>query len=103
MKKFLFVLVLSAFLIGHAAAQTSAAKTEISLNAGWQFRQIGQTEWLPAVVPGCIHTDLLANKKIEDPFYRDNEKQQQWIGKTDWEYQTVFNVDAPRSEHVVGV
>ena len=41
---------------------------------GWKFREINKTEWLPATVPGCVHTDLLANKKIEDPFYRDNEK-----------------------------
>ena len=43
-------------------------------------------------MPGCVHTDLLNNKLIEDPFYRDNEQKQQWIGKTDWEYQTTFNV-----------
>ena len=43
-------------------------------------------------MPGCVHTDLLNNKLIEDPFYRDNERRLQWIGKTDWEYQTTFNV-----------
>jgi beta-mannosidase len=90
----LFVLVLSLFIVQNAAAQTGAERTEISLNGGWQFREAGKTEWLAATVPGCVHTDLLANKKIEDPFYRDNEKQQQWIGKTDWEYRTVFNVPA---------
>ena len=95
MKIFLFVLALSLFLFESAAAQTGGAvKTEISLNDGWQFREAGKTEWLPATVPGCVHTDLLANKKIEDPFYRDNEKNLQWIGKTDWEYRTVFNVSA---------
>jgi beta-mannosidase len=31
------------------------------------------------------------NKLIDDPFYRDNEQKLQWIGKTDWEYQTTFN------------
>ncbi len=31
------------------------------------------TGWLPATVPGDVHLDLLANKKIDDPFYRDNE------------------------------
>lgn len=71
-----------------------AQKTEISLNSGWKFREVNENEWLPATVPGCVHTDLLANKKIEDPFYRDNEKNLQWIGKTDWEYQTTFNVTA---------
>jgi beta-mannosidase len=49
-------------------------------------------DWHNATVPGCVHTDLLANKLIDDPFYRDNEKKQQWIGKTDWEYQTTFRI-----------
>ncbi|HQU83321.1 MAG TPA: hypothetical protein PKY59_09365 [Pyrinomonadaceae bacterium] len=77
-------------MIENAAAQ----KTEISLNSGWKFREAGKQEWLAATVPGCVHTDLLANKKIEDPFYRDNEKNLQWIGKTDWEYQTTFQISA---------
>lgn len=81
-------------MIENIDAQTGAAKTEISLNSGWKFREAGKEEWLGATVPGCVHTDLLANKKIEDPFYRDNEKNLQWIGKTDWEYQTTFNVSA---------
>jgi len=64
------------------------------LLTGWQFREAGKVEWYPASVPGCVHTDLLNNKLIDDPFYRDNEKNLQWIGKTDWEYQTTFNVTA---------
>ena len=67
-------------------------KTVVPLNAGWQFREANKTDWHNATVPGCVHTDLLANKLIEDPFYRDNEKKQQWIGKTDWEYRTTFKV-----------
>src|SRR3954452_24272572 len=62
------------------------------INQGWQFREVGKTDWHNATVPGCVHTDLLANKLIDDPFYRDNEKKQQWIGKTDWEYRTTFRV-----------
>ncbi len=34
---------------------------------------------MPATVPGSVQTDLLANKAIGDPFYRLNEKDQQWI------------------------
>jgi beta-mannosidase len=34
----------------------------------------------------------LQNKVIDDPFYRDNEAKQQWIGKTNWEYRTTFQV-----------
>ena len=64
----------------------------MQINAGWQFREVGKTDWHDATVPGCVHTDLLANKLIDDPFYRDNEKKQQWIGKKDWEYRTTFKV-----------
>lgn len=42
----------------------------ISLDSNWQFRKAGDTEWLPAKVPGCVHTDLLDHKKIPDPFFR---------------------------------
>jgi len=64
------------------------------IDSGWQFREVGKTEWYNATVPGCVHTDLLANKLIDDPFYRDNEKKQQWIDKKDWEYRTTFKVTA---------
>ena len=65
---------------------------KIPLDSGWTFREVGKPAWHPATVPGCVHTDLLANKLIEDPFWRDNEKRLQWIGKTDWEYTTTFDV-----------
>ena len=45
-------------------------------------------------MPGCVHTDLMKNQLIEDPFYRDHESKLQWIGKTDWEYRTTFNITA---------
>ncbi len=72
--------------------ETGMHRITISLHSGWQFREAGKDKWYPASVPGCVHTDLLNNKLIDDPFYRDNEKKLQWIGKTDWEYQTIFNV-----------
>ena len=84
------ILVLSTFLTTFA----QPTLTTIELNRDWKFRQADKNEWHPATVPGCVHTDLLANKLIEDPFFRDNEKRQQWIGKTDWEYQTTINVTA---------
>jgi beta-mannosidase len=92
MKNLWLLLLLMILFFVPSEAQTNAAKTVISLNSGWEFREAGKSEWLPATVPGCVHTDLIANKKIEDPFYRDNEKKLQWIGKTDWEYQTTFTV-----------
>lgn len=64
----------------------------LNLNRNWQFRQAGTENWLAAEVPGCVHTDLLRNKVIGDPFYRTNEKDLQWIGEKDWEYRTTFVV-----------
>ncbi|MGQ1908429.1 beta-mannosidase [Marinifilum sp. RC60d5] len=62
------------------------------LNANWTYRQVNGSISGTATVPGTIHTDLLANKQIEDPFYRINEKSQQWIDKEDWEYATLFHL-----------
>ncbi len=70
----------------------------VTLDHGWQFRQItagaeqGENGRLPATVPGDVHLDLLANKKIPDPFFRDNESKLQWIEKENWEYRLNFDV-----------
>ena len=77
----------------------SARILKISLDKGWEFREANKEKWYPATVPGSVHTDLLANKLIEDPFYRDNEQKQQWIGKTDWEYRTNFDVTKQTLDH----
>jgi beta-mannosidase len=91
----MFVLMLITAPTSGSANPSSAqmpAKHRSFLHSGWQFRQVGKTEWYPAEVPGCVHTDLLKNKLIDDPFFRDHEQKLQWIGKTDWEYQTTFKV-----------
>jgi beta-mannosidase len=78
----------------------AAEPSSRTLDSGWQFRAVGNTDnsdvkqWHPAQVPGVVHTDLLQNRLIPDPFDRDNEFRLQWIGLTDWEYQTTFQVDA---------
>jgi beta-mannosidase len=40
-----------------------------SLAGEWEFRQKGESDWLPANVPGGVHTDLLALGKILDPLW----------------------------------
>jgi beta-mannosidase len=82
-------------------AQSATRQNAVqALDHGWQFRQspdgggASNGEWLPATVPGDVHLDLLANKRIPDPFYRDNEAKLQWIDQASWEYQLNFDVPA---------
>ncbi len=84
---------LSSFLLVLSFTSVCFAQSQI-LSANWQFRKAGDsTEWMPATVPGTVHTDLLKNNKIPDPFYRDNESKVQWVDREDWEYKTSFDVD----------
>lgn len=85
--------LISCFFFLFFATTGSAQNSVQEISSGWQFRKVGDTEWLPATVPGTVHTDLLANKKIADPFWGTNEKDLQWIENTDWEYRTVFSID----------
>jgi beta-mannosidase len=48
---------------------------------------------MPAVVPGTVHTDLIRNRIIPDPYYRMNEREVQWVDALRWEYSRDFAVD----------
>ena len=74
----------------HHSASSDAI---FSLNGDWSFSQAGKNNWQAAKVPGCNFTDLLASGQIEDPFYRDNETQLQWIEHQDWLYRKSFWLD----------
>src|SRR5579863_5624605 len=92
-------------IIFSATALFAAEPSSQEINSGWQFRAMGKTDradikdWHPATVPGVVQTDLLKNSLIPDPFDRDNEFHLQWIGLTDWEYQTTFQVDSAALGH----
>lgn len=78
------------------------ARERLSLGGEWMFRQANTEEWMPASVPGCVHTDLIASGAIPDPYYSDNEKHLQWIGEKDWEYVKEFEITEQllEEEHV---
>lgn len=73
---------------------SQAQNREILLNKNWLFSQKGKNTWNKAQVPGCVHSDLLANKMIPDPFYSTNETQLQWIENENWEYKSSFKLSA---------
>jgi beta-mannosidase len=64
------------------------------LGGTWQFRQADSLEWMPATVPGGVHTDLMNLGIIPDPFVGDNEAKLQWVAEVDWEYQLAFTPQA---------
>ncbi|MBZ3904580.1 glycoside hydrolase family 2 protein [Streptomyces griseiscabiei] len=55
------------------------------LTEGWILRHEGGS--LPAAVPGCVHTDLLAAGLIPDPFLGRNESEVAWVGRREWTYE----------------
>ncbi len=89
MKRVIYIFI---SMVIHVALH--AQEFAMSLNKGWKFKDATAKEWLPAVVPGTVHTDLMNNKRIPDPYYRDNETKVQWVSQKDWQYQTVFTVEA---------
>jgi len=100
----LMVLLLGLCLTVVAAVATAATPGRVAIDRGWTFRLVSgnaqqavhpeAVPWHAAKVPGTVHTDLLANKLIRDPYIGAPEFGLQWIGLADWEYRTRF--DAPR-------
>ncbi|TVT01343.1 glycoside hydrolase family 2 protein [Amycolatopsis bartoniae] len=73
-----------------------------TLHDGWRLTPVGGSGLgavppevaaapVPATVPGCVHTDLLAAGLIPDPYLDDNEARLAWIGRVDWRYETEFD------------
>ncbi|TRX61911.1 glycoside hydrolase family 2 protein [Carboxylicivirga sp. M1479] len=88
-----FTLILTAALSACSTSSNSPSAITVDINNNWEFSEANQNQWRKAKVPGCVHSDLLNNDLIDDPFYRLNEHDLQWIDKKDWEYKTKFTVD----------
>lgn len=69
-----------------------------SAGCSWQMCVNGQTEWLPATVPGSVYQDLLDNRKMEDPYYRDNELKALELMDNDFTYVLSFDVEEEMTE-----
>jgi beta-mannosidase len=93
-KSFTWLLcVIFLLVITSCNSDKPAPSLNISLNQNWEFSESGTNVWMPAKVPGTVHADLLANGVIEDPHFRLNENDVQWIENKEWVYRTYFKVD----------
>lgn len=89
--KQIFLIPLLTLFCYQASAQPV---TEIALDSGWYFtgpELAGKT--FPATVPGVIHTDLMRNFLIGDPYWENNEILQRWIERENWTYSMSFSLD----------
>lgn len=64
----------------------------INLNGEWSFGKANEAKRYMAKVPSCNFADLTENKVIEDPFYKKNESECQWVGDESWVYERTFNM-----------
>lgn len=71
----------------------------ISLSGSWNLTALSDSELpeslsskndnplfagLSQAIPGDVHTTLLENSIIPDPYWKKNELDVQWVGRTDW-------------------
>lgn len=54
----------------------------------WQFQY--KEQWYPSTVPSFIHTDLMDNGLIPDPYFGTNEDSVRWVGDSIWQYKTII-------------
>ncbi|WP_166029072.1 glycoside hydrolase family 2 protein [Streptomyces chilikensis] len=66
-------------------------KELVQLTEGWSLDHDGDP--LPARVPGCVHTDLLAAGRIPDPYLGLNEHEVAWVGRRAWTYSRALEPD----------
>lgn len=67
---------------------------KIDLNGQWRMRDVKQSQWLEARVPGTVYADLMRAGKAPDPFYRDNEDKIAPLFQEDYEYEREFTATA---------
>lgn len=75
-------------------------REQVPLTQGWQYKEDGKGSWQPAAeVPGSIHTDLLHNGEISDPFVDLNELTVRWVAERHWHYRRTISADELRPRH----
>ncbi|CAI7613801.1 Glycoside hydrolase family 2 immunoglobulin-like beta-sandwich [Penicillium manginii] len=65
---------------------------ELPLSSGWTFKDRDDNSpdaWMSVpAVPSTVQQDLIANKRLEDPYIGFNELKAQWVNEKSWIYRT---------------
>ena len=62
----------------------------IDLAGDWTVHKAGTKKSIPAIVPGCVHADLLTALEIENPFLCKNLEGVAWVAASEWVYEKLF-------------
>jgi len=65
------------------------------LHSDWRLSQPGageRSEYYAFSIPGDVHSALLGNGVIDDPYFRDNEYAVDWVHQSDWDIEREFEV-----------
>lgn len=62
------------------------------LSLGAHAPEYDDGDWLPAAVPGDVHTSLAMAGRIQPPFYNMNVETCQWVEEREWWYRTTFQL-----------
>eukprot|EP00760_Papus_ankaliazontas_P034647 PhM_4_TR7334/c0_g1_i1/m.46005/K01192/E3.2.1.25, MANBA, manB; beta-mannosidase len=91
------------FVIMLITATVCTATTRVQrvpLNGGhdvWRFSQINNasdTRVFAGTVPGVVHTDLMANGVLADPYFGFNDVAYQWVAMQNWSYTRTFRLSS---------
>ena len=65
---------------------------EILLHDSWRMR-MADGEWMDATVPGSMYSNLMANGKMSDPFFGENQYDACKLSENDSDFESEFSVD----------
>ena len=76
-----------------AVVSSVALSAELDLAGTWKLVKADDAKVsCPIAVPGGVHTALLKAGLMKDAFWGQNEKDMQWVGKSDWNIFREFEV-----------
>lgn len=58
----------------------------------WTMRKQGDSEAIPAIVPGSVYSNLLAFEKMNDPYYGENEAEALQLSEAGYSFERIFSV-----------
>ncbi|XP_062838485.1 beta-mannosidase isoform X1 [Anolis carolinensis] len=89
-ERWLWLLLFVALLWRRDGKASRSPLWATSLRGSWQLSNANGSLVLRGDVPGCVHTALLQQGLIQDPYYRFNDLAYAWIALDNWTYSTTF-------------